>query len=259
MKRLIFLFVLILMTVTVSSQNHNVSRKPKPTQPKPSKPVAKPTPKPLGKPSSKPAAKPNPKPNKQSRFSGASLCPDSNHPHMIDLGLPSGTLWACCNVGADKPEDYGGYFAWGETRTKSNYNEFSYLYYKNSSYQSIGSDIAGTQYDVAHVKWGGNWVMPSLDQIEELGCNCTYQWTTVNHVQGGKFTSKKNGASIFLPAASGRGGDFDDSGYYWSSTQSPVHLSNACDLYFNSSDAYWDYGYYCGRGFGRTVRPVSRN
>ena len=82
---------------------------------------------------------------------------------MIDLGLPSGTKWACCNVGANKPEAYGDYYAWGETQTKSTYSEQTYLYYKNGLYQDVGSDIAGTQYDVAHVKWGGSCVMPSLE------------------------------------------------------------------------------------------------
>ncbi len=81
------------------------------------------------------------------------ICPDSNHPHAIDLGLPSGTLWSCCNVGAKTPEEAGGYYAWGETETKTIYNEGTYNYKAN--YVSFGSDIAGTEYDVAHVKWGG--------------------------------------------------------------------------------------------------------
>lgn len=84
------------------------------------------------------------------------LCPDENHPHMIDLGLPSGTKWACCNVGASNPEDYGNYYAWGETQPKSVYNSVTYLYCtgqdidgdgwidKNLSFVNIGSDIAGT-------------------------------------------------------------------------------------------------------------------
>jgi len=191
----------------------------------------------------------------------AQSCPDNKHPHMIDLGLPSGTKWACCNIGAEKPEGYGGYYAWGETQTKSTYNDDTYLYLKNdSSYQSIGSDIAGTQYDVAHMKWGGSWMMPSANQQDELISNCTYEWTTVNGVKGGKFTSKKNGASIFLPAAGYR---WDDGlneagsyGYYWSSTQSPSYSDCAYDLYFHSGNAYWYYD--LDRGYGRTVRPVSR-
>ena len=143
----------------------------------------------------------------------AQSCPDDHHPHMIDLGLPSGTLWACCNVGADKPEAYGGYYAWGETEEKDKYNEVTYQYctgdnpndygwYENSQYQNIGIDIAGTEYDVAHVKWGGSWVMPSADEFKELFNNCTCTMTTINDVYGQEFTSKNNGVSIFLPATS---------------------------------------------------------
>ena len=196
----------------------------------------------------------------------AQSCPDNKHPHMIDLGLPSGTKWACCNIGAEKPEGYGGYYAWGETQTKSTYNDDTYLYCKNdSSYQSIGSDIAGTQYDVAHMKWGGSWMMPSANQQDELISNCTYEWTTVNGVKGGKFTSKKNGASIFLPAAGGRDDSGrDDSGlhnagshgYYWSSTRNPSSSNDAYSLRFNSGTAGWDH--YYGHFYGHTVRPVSR-
>ena len=192
----------------------------------------------------------------------AQSCPDNKHPHMIDLGLPSGTKWACCNIGAEKPEGYGGYYAWGETQTKSTYNDDTYLYYKNdSSYQSIGSDIASTQYDVAHMKWSGSWRMPSADQQDELISNCTYEWTTVNGVKGGKFTSKKNGASIFLPAAGYRWDDDLRSagrhGSYWSSTQDPSYSYYAYHLYFDSGGAYWSR-YVNYRSYGRTVRPVSR-
>ena len=118
----------------------------------------------------------------------AQSCPDENHPHVIDLGLPSGTLWACCNVGADKPDGYGGYYAWGEVEEKDEYTEVTYLYCigeypngygyysRNRNFQNIGSDIAGTQYDVAHVKWGGSWVMPNIEQCRELLDNCSYTW-----------------------------------------------------------------------------------
>ncbi len=90
-------------------------------------------------------------------ISGNKTCPDGNHPHMIDLGLPSGTKWACCNVGASKPEDYGNYYAWGETQPKSVYDEDTYAYYQNGSYVNIGSDIAGTGYDAATANWGAPW------------------------------------------------------------------------------------------------------
>ncbi len=130
-------------------------------------------------------------------------CPDNNHPHMIDLGLPSGTKWACCNVGASKPEDYGDYYAWGETKPKSIYMISNYMNGKGQSY-NIGKDIAGTQYDAATANWGSLWVMPNFEQTEELHRKCTSEWTTENGVNGRRFTGP-NGASIFLPAA----------GYHW--------------------------------------------
>ena len=193
-------------------------------------------------------------------------CPDDHHPHLIDLGLPSGTKWACCNVDTDHPENqsptnYGGYYAWGKTVTKSTYSWESYTHCdgSSSSCHDLGSDIAGTKYDVAHVKWGGSWVMPSRAQQDELRDNCTYEWTTENGVKGGKFTGK-NGGSIFLPAAGGR--NYSDlinagsGGGYWSSAQNPSYANRAYYLYFGSDGTSADY-YFRYNGF--TVRPVSRN
>ena len=256
MKRQIFLFVLALMSLTVSAQTKTIQRQPKPAQQTP----AKPTPK-----QSKPATKPtkaSPKPKQSSKPAGASLCPDGNHPHMIDLGLPSGTKWACCNVGANKPEEYGGYYAWGETETKSTYSWSTYIHCDGTreSCHDIGKDISGTKYDVAHVKWGGSWVMPTGDQQDELRNNCTYKWTTVNGVEGGRFTSKKNGKSIFLPAAGYRYGsglsDAGSGGFYWSSTQNPSNTNNAYNLNFYSGDVDWSGD---SRYNGQGVRPVVRN
>ena len=201
-------------------------------------------------------------------------CPDANHPHMIDLGLPSGTKWACCNVGAHSPEEYGGYYAWGEVSEKDVYNEVTYQYATGTdkdgdgwydddvmSYQNLGSNIAGTQYDVAHEQWGGSWVMPSHDQIKELINYCTYQWTTLNGVNGMRFIGS-DGGSIFLPNAGARwhGNLYyaNSYGYYWSSTQDPDYSGYAFGLYIGSGYAYWnDYGLY--RDGGRSVRPVVRN
>ena len=187
----------------------------------------------------------------------------------VDLGLPSGTKWACCNVDTDHPEkqsptNYGGYYAWGETETKSNYSESAYQYYKSGSYQSIGSDIAGTKYDVAHVKWGGSWVMPSAEQQDELIFNCTNEWTSENGVIGRKFTSKKNGKSIFLPAAGCINEDgirYDGlSGSYWSSM--PSQRPSYEDFFAYDLGFSWNWE-FTGRGnvyryYGFSVRPVSR-
>jgi len=193
-------------------------------------------------------------------------CPDDHHPHLIDLGLPSGTKWACCNVDDDhskqSPTNYGSYYAWGEVKGKDYYDWSTYTHSDGTmeTCYDLGSDIAGTGYDVAHVKWGGSWVMPTHDQQMELLDKCTYEWTTVNGVRGGKFTSKTNGGSIFLPAAGNRWNDdlyyAGSYGDYWSSTQTPSDSGSAYRLHFGSGDTNWGYYYY--RYGGRTVRPVSR-
>ena len=182
-------------------------------------------------------------------------CPDASHPHMIDLGLPSGTKWACCNVGASAPEQYGNYYAWGETSPKSVYDEDTYQYY-NNGYVNIGSDIAGSDYDAATANWGAPWRMPSLSQIQELVDSCTSTWTTQNGVNGRKFVGP-NGGTIFLPAA-GRRWDSDLNyagydGFYWSSTLNESGPDFADCLYFHSGGAYWDGNYRFG---GQSVRPV---
>ncbi len=193
-------------------------------------------------------------------------CPDNHHPHMIDLGLPSGTLWACCNVGASKPEDNGGYYAWGETSEKSVYNEVTYLYCtgddtdgnglydKNQNYKDLGSSICGTDYDVAYVKWGGAWKMPSSKQCEELIDNSTYSWTTKNGVRGLQLTGKTKG-SIFLPAAGYYWySKLDGLGSYWSGTYARNNDSYACYFKFDDTEVTAKYAWY--RVMGRPVRPV---
>lgn len=130
------------------------------------------------------------------------ICPDSNHPHMIDLGLPSGTKWACCNVGADKPEAYGYYYAWGETEPKDWYgwDTYSHCDGKKGTCHDIGEEISGTHYDVAYVKWQGMWQMPNSEQIKEIVNNCQYEVTTINDVDGLMVTGP-NGNQMFLPFA----------------------------------------------------------
>lgn len=173
----------------------------------------------------------------------------------IDLGLPSGTLWASCNVGASKPEEFGGYYAWGETEEKNEYSAKTYKYCNGTeeTCHDLGESICGTKYDVAYVKWGGNWQMPSRDQFEELKKNCTSQITTLNSVKGIKFTGS-NGNSIFLPAAGERYENNiegqNDYGDYFSGTQ-----------YSNKAHAYGFYFGYDGWGYekrwnGHSVRPV---
>lgn len=190
------------------------------------------------------------------------LCPDENHPHMIDLGLPSGTKWACCNVGASTPEGYGNYYAWGETQPKSVYTWDTYAYWHENNGNkivNIGSDIAGTNCDAATANWGAPWCMPSLAQCQELIDNCTSEWTTQNSIYGRKFTGP-NGGTIFLPAAGTWFSTFLDAvrfrGYYWSSSLYDSWAGHAWYLYFSSS--YAGMGDY-GRFGGQSVRPVRTN
>lgn len=187
-------------------------------------------------------------------------CPDNNHPHMIDLGLPSGTKWACCNVGATKPEGYGGYYAWGETSVKSYYGFNTYLYGStNDNMTNLGSNIAGTNYDVAHVKWGGTWKMPTKEQCQELIDNTTYVWTTSNNVYGMKVTGQ-NGKTIFLPAAGERYLEeiygIGERLVFYSATvgasQSLVYI-----MYYYDSDRKFKTG-TSQRITGDSVRPVSK-
>ena len=194
-------------------------------------------------------AKPKPQPQQQSSVSTGNTI---NGHEYVDLGLS--VKWATCNVGASKPEDYGNHYAWGETSTKS-----SYTYDNSVTYGKNFSDIGGDpQYDVARKQWGSTWRLPTKAEFEELLSNCTWTWTTQNGIKGCKVTSKKNGNSIFLPAAGWRDGTSlyyqGTYGYYWSSTPHESNSLNAYSLYFHSGYHYtnWDY-----RNLGQSVRPVS--
>lgn len=187
------------------------------------------------------------------------ICPDDNHPHAIDLGLPSGTKWCCCNVGASKPEEYGGYYAWGETREKDYYSVKNYAYDNSfpGIFINIGSDIAGTGYDVAHVCMGAPWRMHTIEQWWELPANCSYLWTQYNGVNGALITGP-NGGQIFFPAGGVRfDNNLDFAGKlckYWSSS-----LCTDSDHYF-----VWDFEFYSdytphfvyGWTCGKSVRAV---
>lgn len=190
-------------------------------------------------------------------------CPDDNHPHMINLGLPSGTLWSCCNVGAGKPEDNGGYYAWGETWQKDTYTLTSYQY--GNSYQDmvdIGSDISGSsQYDVARHYFGEEWCMPTSEQWSELLNYTTATWMSQGGLSGYKLTGS-NAGNIFLPAAGLYMGNDNNikgyGGYYWSSNVSLLYPYMAWILMFSQKYMYVtdsaDMGF---RNNGLPVRPVA--
>ncbi|MBO7559152.1 MAG: Ig-like domain-containing protein [Bacteroidaceae bacterium] len=187
------------------------------------------------------------------------FCTDDNHPHLIDLGLPSGTKWACCNVGANKPEAYGNYYAWGEVNTKAKYDWSTYIYCdgSQSTCHNLGNEIFGLSYDVAQKQWGGSWLMPTQEQIVELLNNCTHEWTTMNGVPGVKFSSKTNSGFIFLPAAGLRYGSNSDKigleGNYWSSTQYSQNNYDANILCFDDALTYSSHSL---RQYGASIRPI---
>ena len=186
----------------------------------------------------------------------------------VDLGLPSGTLWATMNVGAEKAEDYGDYFAWGET---TGYNEgkttFNWTTYKycEGSYDTMTKYLGGmaeleSSDDAATANWGADWQIPNKEQLQEL-FNSDYTtsiWIIQNGVSGRQITSKSNGNSIFLPAAGYRKdmslSHVGSYGHYWTRSHFKELKHDACFMYNNSGDIYKDaYGYRC---HGLSVRPV---
>ena len=194
-----------------------------------------------------------------------------NGHEYVDLGLPSGLKWATCNVGATEPEEFGGYYAWGEVHQQGYYDWSTYKwcngsddtmtkYCTNSRYGTVDNKtVLDLEDDVAHVKWGGSWRMPTLDELKELKNNCTWIWTTQNGVNGYKVASKTNGNSIFLPAAGRFEGMYLNNsgiyGYYLSGSLYESGSCEACNLVFGSGE----YGCDCyTRCTGLSVRPVSK-
>ena len=213
-----------------------------------------------------------------------------NHEY-VDLGLPSGTLWATCNVGADNPEESGYFFAWGETEPKDVYDwpyykwghwvvdtisdhshiiveETWFKYYfrnwnNNSHDVGDGKTVLDPEDDAAYVNWGSKWCMPTLEQFQELLSKCDWQWTERNGVNG-QLVTGPNGKSIFFPAAGGRTNrPYNDGkhGYYWSRTlcsRDKLNLESAGQsfayiLSFNDwrSEVWYDIRYD-----GQSVRAV---
>ena len=160
------------------------------------------------------------------------LCPDPHHPHTIDMGVAG--LWSCCNVGASTPLERGSYFAWGETDEKDNYTINTYLYGRQVDGYDICDDILpdiqGSDYDAAHVKWGGDWVMPSLSDFKMLFDNCTRKKVTINGVPGTKYTyidgsPEKERPCVFFPYVG-----------YMIGTQNWIDVPQEKDMY---NSYYW--------------------
>ena len=183
----------------------------------------------------------------------------------VDLGLS--VKWATKNVGASSPSDYGGYYAWGETRTKDNYDWETCFDCLDSTGASWGTYKIGGKtsisptsgHDTARENWGGTWRIPTIAEFEELCNKCDWTWTYQGGHYGALVTSKTNGNSIFLLAAGWRYGtvtdDVGEHGDYWSSTLSSSHSDEARKLRFGSS--YLDMRFGNVRKSGRSVRPVT--
>ena len=200
----------------------------------------------------------------------------------VDLALPSGTLWATCNIGASKPEEYGDYFAWGEVAPnngippKDEYNWTNYKwsegseksitkYCYNEIYGTVDKkEVLDPEDDAAIANWGNNWCMPTDKQMQELFNYTEQEWTTLNGVIGVKFTRKLNGKSIFLPAAGYRSyrasKDVGYMGCYWtrmlrsSINPGPVPY-DACEGYFYMEDKFISIN-HAARYYGGSIRPV---
>ena len=190
--------------------------------------------------------------------------------------IPSGAvelelsvMWATCNIGADVAEDYGDYYSWGETETKTNYDASTYKWFNGSStsiikyntsseYGSVDNKtVLEPEDDVAHVKLGGSWRMPTIAEWKELRENCLMSWTTQNGVRGRLVTSSKNGNSIFLPAAGQRHHDTGSStgdGGYWSSSLRTDSPQTAWCLVFTSTNVGMGSWSRC---YAQSVRAVT--
>ena len=193
----------------------------------------------------------------------------------VDLGLPSGVKWATFNIGATSPEEFGDYFAWGETEPKADYSWSTYKWFNEDHYHvtkyctqysywdsSAPMDnkaILDSEDDAAIANWSGSWRMPTDAEWTELRTYCSWTWTTYNGVNG-QLVTGPNGNTIFLPAEGYRSGtnlnNAGSCGYYWSSSLKMSGPSHAWSTYFSSSDVFrssiYDYRHY-----GRSVRPVS--
>ena len=172
----------------------------------------------------------------------------------VDLGLS--VKWATCNIGASSPTDFGNYYAWGETSPKSDYAESN-----SKTYGRNMIDIGGNpRCDAARANWGGSWRLPTYAECEELLSNCYSEWTTQNGVAGRRFTSTKNGSSIFIPAAGYRAGTSAElvgrHARYWSSTPIEGETETSLSLEFPEGDIIPEIAYFHCRFYGYTIRPV---
>ena len=171
----------------------------------------------------------------------------------VDLGLS--VYWADRNVGASSVYAYGGYYAWGETNTKSSYTESN----NTTSDVSLSSWSGKSAYDAARANWGGTWRTPTESECDELIDDCTWTWTTKGGNTGYLVTGP-SGNSIFLPAAGSMSGtsleDAGDAGCYWTSTPYSLNDKRAMGMTFISGGSKWTTTDWNARDLGFTIRPV---
>lgn len=262
MKRIFLLTALFCSLLTAGAQTDNVRRsKPQTPAKAQTTPARKPAPA-----KTAPAKTSKPAPAKSA---SSTLSPPSGsyggHDY-VDLGLPSGTLWATCNVGASEPTEYGDYFTWGETKVKNSYNWSTCLDTNDfgSRFRKYNNDGGKTELDIdddaAYVNWGSGWRMPSLAQQDELRTRCTWTWTSKNGVSGYIVKSKYNGCSLFLPAAGyykaeslNKAGSI---GCYWSRSLSSDFSRAAYLVGFYSAEVCKNFD---NRFYGQSIRPVRQN
>lgn len=192
----------------------------------------------------------------------------------VDLGLPSGTLWATCNLGADRPEDFGDYFAWGETAPKDYYDWSTYKWCNGSDYKltkyctdsnngyngfTDGKIELDPEDDAAYINWGPSWRMPTTEQQQELFDKCSLVWATQDGVNGLLVTGP-NGNTMFLPAAGIHWYEsldlVDTHGNYWSRTLYSSGCFSSFFLVFHCGNSD-EWGCHLnGREYGHSVRAV---
>ena len=192
-------------------------------------------------------------------FSAKASDPTVTAGQAVDLGLS--VYWASCNLGAEKPEEYGDYYAWGETKPKSSYTQQNYAYYNSNtaSYIDIGNDISGTEYDAARVNLGSDWRMPTEGEMKELINNCNWEWSQVNGVNGYKVMGK-NGNSIFLPASGEYRSTLSNKGtWLLYNTGSLMADKTRCYYLMGTSSLYHVDFLGEWRERGCSIRPVTTN
>lgn len=206
-------------------------------------------------------------------------CPDNNHPHMIDLGLPSGTKWSCCNVDATTPKEVGSFYAWGETEPTTirggvYWGEYKYgngktftKYCTDKKYGQVDNKtVLDPIDDVAYVKWGNGWRMPTREEAEELFAYCNCEWVSLgrpfgeSYLEEGMLVTGPNGNLLYMPVGRHDGAITADTGRYWTSSLDKNKNDYAHGFYFqNRPDGFsLQSGSGSLRCYGKLIRPVIR-